>query len=174
METTDLGVALVALVADVEPHLLTLAGVLCRLLGLGLFLAGALRLVRHGSPAPPPAAGTVLSFLAAAVLMALPAWLDGAGESLFGSARHASVLGYGGGAPDLLPLLDAVFTVVAFIGLAAVIRGLFVLRAAADGVPGATAGAAAMHLLGGVAAWHMAALVGALQTSLGIRILDIS
>ncbi len=175
METTDLGSALVAFVADIVPGLLLLIGIGCRLLGLGLFLVGALRLLRHASQAMAPSAlGTALSFLGAAVLMALPAWLDGAGESLFGSARHATVLGYGGDVPGVGPLIDAVFTIVAIIGLAAFIRGVFVLRAAADGHPGATAGVGAMHLVGGAAAWHMTALVGALQTTLGIRILDIS
>lgn len=30
-----------------------------------------------------------------------------------------------------------------------------------------------MHMLGGVAAWHIVAIIDALQTTLGIRVLDI-
>lgn len=172
---TGIGGALVALVADLLPGLFLLVAIACRLLGLGLFLIGALRLVRQGAGTRGhPAAGTAATFLAAAVLFSLPAWLDGAGTTFFGDARDAGVLGYAGGGPDLAPLIEAVFAIVAVVGLAAFIRGVFVLRAAADNVPGASAAAAAMHLAGGIAAWHMPALVGALQTTLGIRILDIS
>ena len=172
---TGIGGALIALVADLLPGLVLLVATACRLLGFGLFLIGALRLVRQGTGARDhPAAGTAVTFLAAAVLFSLPAWLDGAGDTFFGDARDAGVLGYTGGGPDLTPLIEAVFAIVAVVGLAAFIRGIFVLRAAADNVPGASAAAAAMHLTGGVAAWHMPALIGALQTTLGIHILDIS
>ena len=172
---TGIGAALVALVADLLPGLFLLVTITCRLLGFGLFLIGALRLVRQGNGTREhPATGTAATFLAAAVLFSLPAWLDGAGDTLFGDARDAGVLGYSGGGPDLTPLIEAVFAIVAVVGLAAFIRGVFVLRAAADNAPGASAAAAAMHLAGGIAAWHMPALVGALQTTLGIHILDIS
>ncbi len=172
---TGVGGALIALVEDLLPGLLLLVAIACRLLAFGLFLAGALRLVRHGTGTREhPAAGTAITFLAAAILFGLPAWLDGAGDTLFGDARHAGVLGYASGGPDLTPLIEAVFAIVAVVGLAAFIRGVFVLRAAADNVPGASVATAAMHLIGGIAAWHMPALVGALQTTLGIHILDIS
>ena len=171
---TGVGGAIVALVADLLPDLLLLVAIVCRLLALGLFLAGVLRLVRAGTR-DHPAAGTAVTFLAAALLFGLPAWLDGAGETFFGEARHGRVLGYATtGGPDLTRLIEAVFAIVAIVGLAAFIRGVFVLRAAADNVPGARMSAAAMHFAGGVAAWHMPALVGALQTTLGIHILDIS
>lgn len=161
--------------ADLLPGLLLLVTTACRLLGFGLFLIGALRLVRQGTGTREhPAAGTAVTFLAAAVLFSLPTWLDGAGDTFFGDSRDAGVLRYSGGGPDLTPLIEAVFAIVAVVGLAAFIRGVFVLRAAADNVPGASAAAAAMHLVGGIAAWHMPALVGALQITLGIHILDIS
>ena len=59
-------------------------------------------------------------------------------------------------------------------GLLAFLRGVFVLRAAADGQAGASAGRAAMHMLGGVCAWHAESLIGAVQTSLGIQVLRIT
>lgn len=172
---TGVGGALIALVADLLPGLLLLVATACRLLGFGLFLIGALRLVRQGTGTREhPATGTAVTFLAAAVFFYLPAWLDGAGDTFFGDARDAGVLGYSGGGPDLTPLIEAVFAIVAVVGLAAFIRGVLVLRAAADNAPGASAAAAALHLAGGIAAWHMPALIGALQTTLGIHILDIS
>ena len=172
---TGVDSALIALVADLLPGLLVLFSTACRLMGLALFLITAVRLVRHGSGMREhPATGTAMTFLSAAVLVSLPAWLDGAGTTFFGDARHAGVLGYTEGSRRLVPLIDAALAIIALVGLAAFIRGVFVLRAAADNVPGASVGTAAMHLAGGVAAWHMPALIGAVQTTLGLRILHIS
>ena len=68
-------------------------------------------------------------------------------------------------------LISAIFEIVSIIGLVAFVRGIFVLRVCSDGKPSASAGSAAMHMLGGVALWHIAAIIDALQTTLGIRIL---
>ena len=65
-------------------------------------------------------------------------------------------------------------TVVGWVGVLAFLRGAFVLRAAADGVPGASVGRAAMHMLGGICAWHIESLIGAVQTSLGIQVLRVT
>ena len=109
-------------------------------------------------------------------MVAFPSWLAGAGESLFGTghtAAHAS-LGYGGRGVDYDALLGAVFAIVAWAGLFAFLRGVFVLRAAADGAPGATGARAFLHMLGGAAAWHMTGVIEAVQTTLGIRVLTIT
>ena len=107
--------------------------------------------------------------------MSVPSWLSAGGESLFGGRTAASAsLGHGGGAADYDALLGAVLTIVGWVGLLAFLRGVFVLRAAADGQAGASAGRAAMHMLGGVCAWHAESLIGAVQTSLGIQVLRIT
>ena len=59
------------------------------------------------------------------------------------------------------------------MGLFAFMRGAFVLRAAADGRPEASGARAFAHMAGGVAAWHLPAVIDALQTSLGITVLRI-
>ena len=76
---------------------------------------------------------------------------------------------------DLDPALMGLIAVCCYLlGLLAFVRGAFVLRAAADGQAGASAGRAAMHMLGGVCAWHAESLIGAVQTSLGIQVLRIT
>ena len=95
--------------------------------------------------------------------------------TFFGTAETPgrAVLGYGTPSASIDQLLAAVFTIVSLTGLVAFIRGVFVLRACSDGKPSATAGAAAMHLVGGTAAWHIIAVIDAVQTTLGIQVLTI-
>ena len=47
------------------------------------------------------------------------------------------------------------------------------MRAAADGRPEASAPRALAHMAGGIAAWHLPAVIDALQTSLGFEVLRI-
>ncbi|MDE0407023.1 MAG: hypothetical protein OXN81_04110 [Alphaproteobacteria bacterium] len=172
-----LGGALISLVRDLDPALMRLISVACYLLGLLAFVQGCARLLRlsedrfHG----PSAAGTALCFAVCLVMVSFPSWIAAGSESLFGAGTAASAsLGHGSAGADYDALLGAVLTVVGWVGLLAFLRGVFVLRAAADGQPGASAGRAAMHMLGGVCAWHAESLIGAVQTSLGIQVLRIT
>ena len=178
MQGRDLGGALISLVRDLDPALMGLIAAACYLLGLAAFVQGAARLLRlsedrfHG----PSAAGTALCFLTCLVMVSFPSWLSAGGESLFGTdtAASASLGHHSRRGADYDALLGAVLTIVGWVGLLAFLRGVFVLRAAADGIAGASAGRAAMHMLGGVCAWHAESLIGAVQTSLGIQALRIT
>ena len=173
-----LGAALIRLVADILGPFLELLGIVCLLLAAWLFLQGCLRLFKtsedkfHG----PGGAGTALSFVGSAVLATLPAWFNAATETVFGtgSPGGAATLGYGGerGA-DYNAMLRAAFALVALVGLLAFVKGVLMFRAAADGRPGATAGRAFAHVIGGVAAWHITGVIQAVQSSLGIKVLKI-
>ena len=180
METGNLAAALINLVRDITPGFMALVGVVCWILGLILIVVTALRLLKHsdslGKGSPPAAIGTLTTFMAGIVLLTLPAWLDATAKSVFGpgGTRTSAVLGYSSRGADWDGLLSAVFTIVALVGLVAFIRGIFVLRAMSDGQPSASAGAAAMHLIGGTAAWHIVTVIDAVQTTLGIRILNVS
>lgn len=173
--------AMVSLVRDVEGPLLLAISVVCYLLALGLFAQGCLRLLRTSTEAAGPSGvGTALCFVVCAVLVSLPSWLVGGEMSLFGEGTGdlGATLGYGGGGEEsadaMNELLQAVFVVVSLVGMIAVIRGLFVLRAAADGRGGASAGGAAVMIFGGLLAWHIVPVIGAVQGSLGIEVLKIS
>ena len=176
-ESNDLGQAMVSLVRDLEPALLLLVTVLCYVLALVAFAQGLLRLFKTSEDKfhAPSGAGTALSFLICIVMAALPSWLAAASESLFGTATPPGTasLGYGARGADYDALLAAVLALVALVGLFAFIRGAFVFRAAADGRPEASAGRAFAHMAGGLAAWHLPAVIDALQTSLGIEVLRI-
>lgn len=176
----NLAEMLIAFVADIRGPAIALILAVCWITGLWLILLTALRMLKHsdsfGKGAPPAALGTLATFLAGVVLLRLPAWLNATTTSIFGAVpghRSASI-GYAT-SPDspFDGLLAAVFAIVSLVGLIAFIRGIFVLRACSDGKPSASAGSAAMHMLGGVAAWHIVAIIDALQTTLGIRVLDI-
>ena len=176
-ESRDLGRAMISLVRDLEPGLLLLVSALCYLLALVAFAQGLLRLFRTSEDKfhAPSGTGTALCFLICIVMAALPSWLAAASESLFGTAAPPGTasLGYGGRGAGYDALLAAVFAIVGLVGLSAFIRGAFVLRAAADARPGANAPRAFAHMAGGIAAWHLPAVIDALQTSLGIAVLDI-
>ena len=177
----SLSTILIAFVADITPGFLNLVLVVCWIMGLMLILIAALRMLKHsdsfGKGAPPAAAaGTLMTFMAGVILLQLPAWLDAVSISIFGTHKTptSAVLGYANPDASLDELLQAVFTIVALVGLVAFIRGIFVLRACSDGKPSATAGSAAMHIVGGAAAWHIVAVIHALQQTLGIHILSVS
>ena len=178
MNGTDLGGALISLVRDLDPGLMRLVGIACYLLALLAFVQGCARLLRLSEDRfnGPSAAGTALCFLVCAVMAGFPSWLSAGAESLFGgsTAASASLGHHSRKGADYDAILGAVLTVVGWVGLLAFLRGVFVLRAAADGIPGASAGRAAMHMLGGVCAWHAESLIGAVQTSLGIQVLRIT
>ena len=182
-ESNDLGQAMISLVRDLEPGLLLLVSVLCYLLALFALAQGLLRLLKTSEDKfhAPSAGGTALSFVICIVMAALPSFLGAASESLFGTATPAATasLGYrgspwsGGRGADYDALLAAVLTLVGLVGLFAFIRGAFVLRAAADARPGASGSRAFAHMAGGIAAWHLPAVIDALQTSLGITVLTV-
>ena len=182
-ESNDLGQAMISLVRDLEPGLLLLVSVLCYLLALFALAQGLLRLLKTSEDKfhAPSAGGTAASFLICIVMAALPSWLAAASESLFGTAAPPGTasLGYrgtpwsGGRGADYDALLAAVFTLVGLVGLFAFIRGAFVLRAAADARPGASGARAFAHMAGGIAAWHLPAVIDAVQTSLGITVLTV-
>ena len=176
-ERNDLGQAMISLVRDLEPGLLLLVSALCYVLALFAFAQGLLRLLKTSEDKfhAPSGGGTALSFLICIVMAALPSWLSAAGESLFGSGTRpaAASLGYGARGAGYDALLAAVFTLVSLVGLFAFIRGAFTLRAAADGKPGASGPKAFAHMAGGIAAWHIVAVIEAVQTSLGIAVLNI-
>lgn len=173
---TGLAGALIALVENITAPVLGLISVACWILAICAFLAGALRLIQHASQGRTPSGwGTLMWFMVAVVLVRLPEWVAAAGRSLFATApSNAQVtLGYGAPTADWTQLIGAVLTIVSLIGLLAIIKGLFALRAAADGSGRETVPAASMNIIGGVCAWHIVPLLDAVQTTLGVTALRI-
>ena len=171
-----IGGALIRAVEDLDPYAMALIWAVCALLAVFAFVQGCLRLMRHANTggAGPSLWSAGASFLIAGVLMALPGVLAGAGETFFGTdSATSAVLAYGGGGHDYGKLVDALVWIVRVVGLISFAKGMYVLRGASDGVPGATVSGASMHMLGGAMAWHILLLLGAVQTTLGISVLTI-
>ena len=171
----DPGAALAALARDLDAGLSGLVAGVCWLLAFLAFGQGMLRLLKTSEDRfrAPSISGTALCFLICAVLAAFPSWIAATGETLFGPAPPLSAALAYADARDgrWSEAIAAAFWIVSWIGLFAFLRGVFLMRAAADGRAGATAGRAATHILGGVLAWHMAAFVDAVQSTLGIQVL---
>lgn len=171
---------LISLAGDIDEPLRLLISAVCYLLALGLFAQGCFRLLRASERVQGVSGmGTALCFVVSVVLVTLPSWIVAGEMTMFGERTGGveATLGYSGGGEGvdaMNRLLKAVFIIVGLVGLIAFVRGLFVLRAAADGRPGATAGGAAVMMFGGLLAWHIVPVIGALQSSLGIKVLDIS
>ena len=174
---TDVGGALVRAVEDMDSAVYALIRLALYLLALLAFVQGCLRLLRraNGGPGGESLWGAAVSFAIAAVFVAIPEVLTGAGETFFGKETAVSAtLGYGGREANYEPLLQAVAWIVRMIGLLSFARGMYVLRGASDGVPGATVSGAAMHLVGGAMAWHILLLLRAVQETFGISVLRIA
>ena len=177
-ESTDLAQALISAVQDMKPGLRLLISIVCYVLALAAFMQGLMRVLKTSEDKfhAPSGMGTALSFLICVILLWLPSWLSAAGNSLFGAGHTAAAatLGYGGGGGTRYDeLLKAVFSIVSAVGLLAFIKGAYVLRAAADGRSGASTGAGFAHMAGGIAGWHIVSVVGAVQNTLGIHVLNI-
>ena len=174
---TGIGGALVAAVGDIGPGLTMLLSLIFYLLGLIVFFQGCLRLLKYSEDRfhAPSMGGTVVSFVASAVLVSLPQVLQAGGETFFPADTPVTAnLGYGARAEDYDKLLAAVFTIVWIVGVLAFVKGIYALRAASDGRAGATVGGAVLHMVGGLMAWHIVGLLDAVQTTLGISVLRIS
>ena len=172
----DVGGALVAAVKDLKGPVMALISLVCYLLALLAFVQGCLRVLRHsnGGGNGPSLWGVGSSFLIAVVLVSWPAVLRGAGDTLFaGSSPASATLAYGAGGVKYGELLAALVWIVRVVGLLSFVKGVYVLRGASDGVPGATVSGAAMHMVGGAMAWHILALLWAVQKTLGISVLKI-
>ena len=100
-------------------------------------------------------------------------WAALLSAGVLSATAGAASLGYGARGAGYDALLAAVFTLVSLTGLFAFIRGAFTLRAAADGKPGASGPKAFAHMAGGIAAWHITSVIAAVQTSLGIFVLNV-
>ena len=101
-------------------------------------------------------------------MFSFPALLSSAELSLFGAGGGESSLSYGGADAERYDaLLKALFAIVQIVGLVSFLKGWFVLRSAADGHGRATMGSGAWHIVGGLLAWHIVPVLGAVQETVG-------
>ena len=175
---SGIGEALVNAVADLDRPLRLLLSTVCYILALIAFLQGCFRLLKYNEDKfhAPSISGTVVSFLISFVLIALPRVVEAGGQTFFQGRqpgeREPGIRRAGGGLrPDAGGGADD-----RRAGRAAR-RDQGDLRAAGGVGRGGRrdrAVGAAMHMIGGLMLWHIAWLLLAVQTTLGIAVLRIS
>ncbi len=166
---------LVNVFGDVVPGLLRLFLAVCWIAGMLVGAQGLLRLRRHSEGAGAPSAwGTLWTFVLALVLLTLPAWLDGAAATFFGTPPapgQALAWTSGSGPGAFESAIAAVVVVVNVVGLFAFVNGWWTLRAASDGKDSYATGL--WRITGGILCWHVVPVVAALQQTLGVSILQV-
>lgn len=154
------------------------------LVGISLIGVGVVRLAKHGGPGfRGTGAGTVAYFTVGAVLVSLGYVFNAMTTSIFGGLDVADqylALSYKAGdqlaqaqglsQEQFARVLTAVYKIVGVVGLIAFFRGLFILKAHADGSGQASMGQGAVFMTGGVLAWNVGSVVGAICNSMGLPV----
>lgn len=175
---TGMDAMIVALVSNVAAPMGVLLNVFSYLAAIILLLVGIHRLTKTAQEGPrgPAGLGTIFTFLVSGALFSAGEMIGSFSSSLFGTA---SVTTNAAIAPTVIAnaaerarvesVIEAVMTFVMIVGGIAFIRGLFVLRAFADGgSQQATVAQALTFLFGGAVAINLGPFVNALQNTVGI------
>lgn len=141
-----------------------------------LLFVGISRLTKTAQEGPrgPAGLGTIITFLVSGALFSIGGMTKTFMESLFGAgnikaASRITGIMAPGDAYRVQTVIDAVMAFVMIVGLIALIRGFFVLRAFADGgSQNASVAQALTFLFGGALAINLGEFINVLQTSLGI------
>jgi hypothetical protein len=159
--------------------------VICYILGLVIMFQSLVRLSRASqfsggfSPTQSLYAGPFAGMLVSAALIGLPSTWETINMTLFDGTAATSVLAYkevgsafGGGVTPMAfsPLwnqaVNVLILVVQFVGWIAFVRGILMLKRAAEGSGQASFGTAITHIVGGVLASNIVAFVDVLQQTL--------
>lgn len=146
------------------------------LAGIVLVLVGISRLLKSEQDGPrgPTGIGTIMTFIVAGCLFSLNAMIAFFSETLFGTATMANngvlkyASGLGGSAAHAHAVISAIVAFSIVIGWISLIRGFFILRGVSEGNSQASMMAAITHLIGGVLAINLGAIINAVQKTLGI------
>ena len=153
--------------------------------GIILLMIGISRLIKTAQDGPrgPGGLGTVATFVAAGALIAYNEMVRAVsatigGSNLFGQTATFATIGYdvcGGGVGSTCAESDAahatisaILQFVIIVGLISFVRGIFIMRAVAEGNQQASIMAGVTHIVGGAVAVNLGPLLNAVQTTLGI------
>jgi len=143
-----------------------------------LLLTAISRLIKTAQDGPrgPTGLGTIMTFLVAGALFSFGDMMGSFSSSLFGDANvsvnaniGATVISDQADRDKVAAVIEAVMLFIMIVGAIAFIRGLFVLRAFADGSTNATLAQGLTFLIGGVLAINLGELVNVLQATVGIN-----
>ncbi len=150
--------------------------------GILLVLVGISRLLKSEQDGPrgPTGIGTIMTFIVAGCLFSISAMIAYFSESLFGTStlvnkgalKYAD--GLGGAAPHVHAVISAIVAFSIILGWISMLRGFFILRGVSEGNSQASMMAAITHLIGGVLAINLGAIINAVQSTLGITTYGIT
>jgi intracellular multiplication protein IcmC len=156
--------------------------VICYILGLVIMFQSLVRLSRASqfsggfSPTQSLYAGPLVGFIIAGALIGLPDTWRAFNETIFTGTGATNILAYDGVAfasvvgvpiPSNFDLFMTVLVlIVQFIGWIAFVRGLLMIKRAAEGSGQASYGTAITHIFGGVLAANLIATVDMIQQTL--------
>ncbi|TVQ84941.1 MAG: hypothetical protein EA357_01750 [Micavibrio sp.] len=154
------------------------------ILGLALILVGISRLIKTAQEGPrgPTGMGTLFTFIAGTMLMALGNSMGTFSHSLFGDGQmrnYAEFSGYvetalGGNEDQLRAVIGALLMFTSLVGFIAFLRGIYIMKLVADGNQNHSITQSLTFMFGGALAFNLGRVINMLQESLGYAALGIS
>lgn len=151
--------------------------------GMILIMVGISRLMKSTQEGAkgPIGMGTVMTFVTGGALLSFNGLIRGISASFFGSpvTKTYATLEYtkgmdGGLIESSYAVINSVVQFMILIGLISFIRGLFILRSAAEGGQQASIMAGVTHIIGGALAVNLGPVVNAVQATLGYGVIQFS
>lgn len=145
--------------------------------GIVLVMVGISRLMKSAQEGPrgPGGIGTMMTFVIGGALLAFSPMITAGSMSLFGSpvTTTSAQLQYTQGltGPEVQHVHAVISAIIKFmivLGLASFLRGLFIMRAVAEGNSQASMIAGVTHIVGGALAVNLGPVINAVQNTLGI------
>jgi hypothetical protein len=167
---------IVSLMANIEAPAIWLVSWFGWLAGLVFVFIGISRLMQTEQQGPrgPSGIGTVTTFLIAGCLFSLNSIITYINGSIFGTDVLATegtlqyTDGLAGAADHVHAVISAIITFSIILGWISLVRGLFIVRDVSEGNSQASMMAAITHLIGGVLAINLGAVIMAVQNTLDI------
>jgi hypothetical protein len=154
------------------------------ILGLALILVGISRLIKTAQEGPrgPTGMGTLFTFIAGMMLMALGQSMGTFSASLFGDGQmqnYAQFSGYvqtalGGNEDQLRAVIGSLLMFVSLVGFIAFLRGIYIMKLVADGNQNHSITQSLTFMIGGALAFNLGRVINMLQQSLGYDALGIA
>lgn len=177
-ETSGVGLdaMIVALMSNILTPSMYIVGWGSWIAGLIFVFIGISRLMKTEEQGPrgPTGIGTIMTFLVAGALFSLSSILTFLNETIFGvdnistNGTLAYTTGLGDASNHVHAVISAIIAFSIMIGWISLVRGLFIVRGVSEGNSQASMMAAITHLIGGVLAINLGAVINAVQATLGI------
>ncbi|PZO88802.1 MAG: hypothetical protein DI626_00895 [Micavibrio aeruginosavorus] len=167
---------MVRLISDILVPSLHIIGWFGWIAGLFLVFIGISRLMQSEQQGPkgPAGIGTIMTFIIAGCLFSLNSIITYLNNSVFGSSKlytNATLVytqGLGDSAAHAHAVISSILAFCVILGWISIVRGLFIMRGISEGSGQASMMAALTHLIGGVMAINLGAVINAVQATLDI------